>query len=489
MAQGYASRIAVAIPLVAFAGCAINGPRPSPVPAPMPPLTDVSTISVPIQISSGAVSKLIDNEVSDQGGGNAAYHTTGDKSLGHGLTFQLFVRRAAPTTASSSNGGLHVEVPMTGNGRVDGEALVPFVGNHHVDTNEFGANVEGDLKVLVDQNWQLQGSTGLNVVWTKDPKITLLGVVPFDIAGFVNNGLRPILNKAQDTVDKALANVDTQNLLEDVWQQLQAPIPIPSAANAQAWLSIKPIRAGLGAPTTNGNDLVVHPTIAAELTISLKKPTAAPVLALPKNTNAPADSVVKVALHADAPYDDLTRIAKSILIGHPLDAGKGISVDVQAVKVYGNGENVVVDLNFLAKNAPVFLGHKRVHIYLTGKPAYDDDTRRITVNHFGYVLQAGSITLRTVDWLAHSLLTEKISQILVFDVSKYVDPIREAARVGVAGQPIDKYASITASFPTANIATPWVGPTGLSVFLNVSGRACVNVNAFPGVGPVVPLPC
>lgn len=114
------------------------------------------------------------------------------------------------------------------------------------------------------------------------------------------------------------------------------------------------------------------------------------------------------------PFDHLSNVLHTYLRGKRFELSEGFikqHVIVDACKLYGNGKNLLVEVQFSGS----FSGT----VYCTGLPVYDEAMQIIKLKNFDYELKTNNFLLKGAKWLFDKIILDEIQKYTIIELSDY----------------------------------------------------------------------
>lgn len=377
------------------AGCGddafIDPPPPATGPdvttAPTPP---VSVVNVPMGIPLDRLTALVEDAVPRRYGSLDELHLAPDGGRVQ-IAFELertpfrmvFVGEVARLDANVLyRVRVHYSLPV----------LPDIEGSCGVGSDPRPAlSVAIESPLTLDSDWTLR--TRARVVELKPVledevdrcRVTGLGI---DITDRIVESARTFLDAHLVEIDRLLAAVDTRSQFASWWQKLSAPVPLGDSL----WLTMGPEAIRRGALWGSGDSLMVELGLRSRPRVYFGPRPSENVGPLPALQSGEVDPDLDLLVDARADYGAASRFLEDALSGVPVDvAGRLIQVD--SVRVYGIGSGR------LAMRLRVS-GDVRGRIYLTGRPAIDSRTGRVSVPDLELDVATRGVLMAAASWFA-----------------------------------------------------------------------------------------
>ena len=419
MQPGWLSAVIRLIGIALFAAlasaCASSVAPPLPVPGPvarLPPIGE-SAISVHASASYPALAEAADAKVP------AVFYDLPGVDLGYGLTFHLTGKRA-DILVSRNLDRIEVSSAVHVDGSLDSRCVVL---THCAGTLTVDGRVWGSAKPTINPDWTLnlepEGQFFLNDADLNAPL--------FPGAVSVKGPLSVVLKRPFDDLiahlnDKAAKSTALKTAAAAAWAELSRPIAI--STSPPVWLVVNPTRILTEQPTLTdqgvelGTALVARPELFIGDMPPAGDPGPLPDLTLVDKVPEQFSLYLPVRLT----WDDATELAEQNLAGKRLQAGGGVTVSIDHVSIFNNGDQVGVKLAFHAATGGWKLGGV---VYLVGKPVYNLNDGYIAIENLHFDIQTQNTILKLASWLGHQALVDDLQARLHLDVKARVQARRQ----------------------------------------------------------------
>jgi hypothetical protein len=163
------------------------------------------------------------------------------------------------------------------------------------------------------------------------------------------------------------------------------------------------------------NDLLnINIGISATPVVTLIKPqplgTVVPNLSPGSNKDG-----FNIHLEAALQYDSLSKVINGYLQHKRFDLTEGMfkkHIVIEDCKVYsGLNDDLVIEVGFRGSHSGT--------VYFTGKPVYNQETKKIEMDAFDYDLKTRDLLLKTAKWLFDKKIISEIRKYTSIDMSGY----------------------------------------------------------------------
>ena len=265
----------------------------------------------------------------------------------------------------------------------------------------------------MNSNWTLRPTTTISrLVAVDECRVTVLSI---DVTDKVIRVFRDPIDRGAQAMNDRIASLNVRSKLEQVWQQLQTPIPFGDGA----LLRLNPLTLRFAGVQGTGTTLTtsIGLTITPQIVLGKEQYAEEEVLALPDNSSDTVGSGFHVVVEGALSYTRATQYLKNELVGQQLKAS-GHSVEITDVQISGAGrDRLVMRVNFQ--------GDARGHVYLVGRPQYDSTAQQITLSDFDYDVHTSSLLVRVFAWLKHEEIRSTLTQRAVWNVVDDINRARE----------------------------------------------------------------
>lgn len=281
-------------------------------------------------------------------------------------------------------------------------------------TQEF--NLNGTL-TLVSQialnNWKLSTQTVIeSLVWNEAPTANLLGKdVPITL--LINPAVKLFKPRIEKIIDESIEkSIDFKPKVLDALSKIAMPYLINEQYST--WLRIVPSELYC---TTS---LVKNEKIALQLGLKCNLETVIgekPIIKFEREKIAlkqvsKLDNMLSANLVAFSTFSDASKLISKNFAGKEFASGNR-KVTVNEVALWHKSGKVVIALGLT--------GSINGTIYLTGLPAYNEQTQEIYFDQLDYALDTKNKMLRAANWLAQGLILKKIREACTYSIKNNLE--------------------------------------------------------------------
>jgi len=248
------------------------------------------------------------------------------------------------------------------------------------------------LRILagLDTNWRLRTRIRLREVRAfsdEERDQCEVSLLKFNVTGKVLAGAEDAIRKALPVLDRQLLGLDLRSPLETIWKDLLEPIKVGDSL----WLLLRPEAVSVGPLSAVGDRLTSRIGVRARpgfVTGSRPDPKHVPLPALGRGVSEDG-FMMQVEGRFDYPViaEMLTQALAGTMVKTP---GGAIRVDRLQVIGLGRGR-VGLGLTFSGSAAGI--------IWLVGSPAYDPESRHISVPDLELDASSAGLLVRGFAWL------------------------------------------------------------------------------------------
>lgn len=287
------------------------------------------------------------------------------------------------------------------------------------------ARVRLESTIRLQESWSLAARTRVTrVVPYSDDKRDKCAVTVFriDVTDRVMRATRDVLEKQVQTLDRALAGVNTKARFERWWRDISRPIRLGDSI----YLTINPRKVQLGRVAVDSGFAVAHVRLEALPRIETGNRPNDFALFTPLPPLLPGaleGRGMRVSLEATFGYDVATDLIRKALVGRTFERG-GRSVRIRDVSLSGiGGGRVALGVRFD--------GDARGVVYLTGTPSYDNAADQLLIPDLDYDLHTASLLVKGLAFLGDEKLRDLLRENARFPLQGQLDRLRELAVKGM----------------------------------------------------------
>ncbi len=166
-------------------------------------------------------------------------------------------------------------------------------------------------------------------------------------------------------------------------------------------------------------------------------------------------------------------MASQRLAGTTIDGGATGSIRIDGVRLSSTGRRLVVATT-LGASGPG--GSIKGTLYLIGRPRYDLATGVLSIDDLDYDIATRNLLAKTANWVLRSKLLEKARAAAHFSLTGAIEAQRVALNRLLAGTDLTPNARLSGNLATLALAGVYVGDTAISVDIDASGHAAVQIH-------------
>ena len=405
---------------------------------------ETSTLHVPVEASSAELARTLNQMI-----GKEIFRGSTRYS---GLTADIL--RNGPMAVSAADNYLYLTVPIS---------MTLKYGMFETPALSF--QLKFKLNATVTPDWKLNAELyymGLSDLLAEELRIGPLSIKPRSI---VEGITQPVQKALSDVISRQINDrYPLKTQVARVWNAAQKPVLLDK--NYNAWLRLTP-RAVMLYPLSAQNNRVrlsVGINAYAELVVG-PEPAHLPPVPLPNlKTSNSFDRNFRIALNADLYYKDILSIASPLLLNKAFDAD-GKSIVIKDLDLYGNGDKVIVRLETRGSLDGV--------LYLTGKPRFDPQTSRFSVEEVEFDMSTQSLLLQSADWFLHGTIKGMIQERLNVDLTRRLEQSREIARKAIAQVQLVEHVLLKGDIKTLKFSDVLVRKDRISIQVYTEGESAV----------------
>jgi Domain of unknown function (DUF4403) len=320
---------------------------------------------------------------------------------------------------------VNLSSPVTGKVQVEKQVLVKIsVG---IETK---GSISASLSPVVGKDWSIDPKLDLSAKLEKAS--TKIAGIDVDITGLVEGVVKGAIDgvkqKAQGEVAKAL---NARGDIEKIWNQINSVHQFSKSPSV--WLRITPKKATFGQidykPDALSSGLALeiesHVFIQDQAPELLKSPLPELLLA------ASLPGEYHLSIPVEISYTDINKQLKTELAKNPISLEGDVSVTITDATAQPYGDGVLLAVKFKGKKG--YFKSASGTLYVSGIPAYDKATSELRIDQLNYTAETKNILLKSVEWLAHSTLLDKMKAVAVVKLEGEVKKATDKAREQLAG--------------------------------------------------------
>ncbi len=423
----------VAASLFLAACTSLSPPLPTPGPAARLPPIGESVITVHIGADYAAMSAAANAAVP------VKVFELPSVDLGHAVTFRLGGMRSDILVARTGD-----EVGFSSFVYVDGDLdspcalLLACSGSVKVDGQVWGAvrpTIHPDWSI----DWAPSGHFVINDAVVRSPLFPAAVSLKAPLTAVLQGPFNDLVSHVDDQLSSSTA---LKAKAQAAWSGLGRVIPV--SASPPVWLSVNPIEILTEQPRVTDQGVEMSIALVAEPELVLgdrpadRDPGPLPRLAIVDK----APDQFSLYLPVRLSYVDATELAQQVLVGKSLQAGGGVTVSVDEVSIFDNGDEVGVKLAFHARSSDGTWKPSGT-VYLLGAPVYHLEDGYIAIEHLHFDVRTQDAILQVAAWLAHQALLDDLQARLRFDVRSQVDARRQDLAHAIANIQLNPHVSVS----------------------------------------------
>lgn len=287
------------------------------------------------------------------------------------------------------------------------------------------ARVRIESTLRLTENWSLAPTSKVTraAPYSDDPRDRCrLTVFQIDVTEKVMDATQGELQKRLRTLDRALAGINTRAHFEKWWRAISRPIRLTDSI----YFTINPSDVQLGRIDVDSGFAVAHIRLEASPRIQTgHRPNDFDLFTPlpPLRSRALVGKGLRVALEGSFGYDVGNTLLAKALVGKTIQQGK-YKLNIREAKLSGIGGGRV------ALGVRVD-GSVRGRFFLTGTPAFDNETGELFVPDLDYDLQTSDLLVRGIEWLGGGWVRDELRQRARFSVEGELGRLRELAEKGM----------------------------------------------------------
>ena len=385
----------------------------------------ISTLTIPVSYDVQNLENLVNKKL------EGVFFKKWLKLNNDGDSLFLELERTSRTNLSWSNLALRTEFPI----RVSANVIKKIMGMRLKNQSPIEAEMVLHLNTVVNVNpdWSLNTKTELlRIDWIKNPELKI-AMVSIDIKKPIEEQLFANQESLLSELDKVLREeLKTREEVSKIWNDIQKEIII-NKEDPQVYLIAK--GESLSAKFLDDNTGFLTLLVQMKAFAETREGEAPPFVEQPLpvyNDQITEKDSVQIFVLAKLSFDRANQLLKKELLDKKI--------------TFNNAALTINNLNLYATNNGLALeieakGAVNGHLFMVGKPAFDEETSTFWVEGLEYDIQTENVLVKSADALLHDNFLSYISEKLVFNAESLIDElpnmIIEALDKGKTGEKIN----------------------------------------------------
>ncbi|HVG42771.1 MAG TPA: DUF4403 family protein, partial [Chitinophagaceae bacterium] len=231
-----------------------------------------------------------------------------------------------------------------------------------------------------------------------------------DITSSVMRGLKEELDIAKREMEDSFGIIDLRPYLQQAWNKLSDVYLLPNLG----YLSLQPKKLRMENIAVKNDLLNIDLGITATPSVSFIKPDIDKTV-VPNLSGTSTNGGFSINLEAALQYDSLSKVINGFLFNKRFEVSEGLikkHIVIKESKVRsGSNNNLII--------AAEFSGSHNGTVYFTGKPFYNEASKKIELQDFDYDLKTKDFLLKAAKWLFDKRIVAEIKKHTVIDLSTY----------------------------------------------------------------------
>ena len=391
-------------------------------------------------------------------------------NLGHGVTFKLTGERS-DIAISKVDAGIGFATAVHVDGVLDSRCVIL---THCYGTLSVDGRLWGSGRPTINPDWTLNLSpTGGFSISEADLRVALFPA-KVSVKGPLTKALKAPFDKLIYDVDEAVSRTTAlKSAAQVAWSELGRPIAV--STDPPVWLTVHPTRILTQQPTITDQGVELSAAVIARpvLIVGDKPPDEDPGPLPDLNIVAAVPQQFSIYLPVRLTWEDATELAQQSLTGKELPAGGGVSVRIDQISIFNNGDEAGVKVAFHARSkggwAPSGV------IYLLGTPVYHLDDGYIAIENLHLDVKTRDVVLRVAAWLTKQSLIDDLQTRLHFDMRAQVAARRRDLDRAINSAPLNPRISLAGEVSSLAPSAVYLTREGLQV--NVVALGTLKVTA------------
>jgi hypothetical protein len=449
-------------------GPVLEVPPPDSVETPpSPPEPPASVVGLPITVDLTTILERVEAAVPRGQNREDEWHEMGRTPvLGTVYLKEMWQRDRLQITLSGNR--IDVTARVRYRARIAERACLPRIGCRWVQLGSCGQDgampsLRVGLRTVVAwrEDWTLAPQTRARPVEAGTPcRLTRANI---DVSERVRTAVQGAMDKVAPRVDREMRErAELRATLSDVWQTLQDPVRVTDSV----YLQFRPDSVRVSPPNGRGNRLAAVVSVGLRPRVVIGPRPVPDSSALPPLRPGEPTSGFRVAFSAEVDYNTASRLVGAAVAGREIEMPGGNTLRVRAVRLYGNGQQLVVRVSFT--------GDATGTLYLIGTPAYDSVRQEIIVPDLDFTVESRHALAGPADWLLHDHLRDRLREAAHFPVGQRMENLHREVNQALE-RPLGRSAQLSGHIDAWRPTGIHVTRTGVATVGEASGEARVKV--------------
>ena len=255
----------------------------------------------------------------------------------------------------------------------------------------------------VTKDYKIDANTSLKEIVSEDKcEVTF---IKYDATEKLVEEMQKALKEVTADIDKKIEQTDLKKEVIKIWKELNNPIIIPSIG----FFHLSPTSLAITPPNFSKDKLQITVSINAFPKVSLedKKASLPP---LPELNTATGEKGFQINLVIQGKYKSINTLLAQNLNGKEITLKKE-KIILDSVLILGaNGNKLSFKVHFSGKRSGV--------LYFAGTPTFNKEKQIISFPDMDFDIETKNTLLKSATWLFDDLITSKIREFAVYDLSK-----------------------------------------------------------------------
>lgn len=263
--------------------------------------------------------------------------------------------------------------------------------------------VSTSTALSVSKDYKIDANTSLKEIVTEDKcEITIF---KYDATKKLVEEMEKALKGVTADIDKKIEQTDLKKEVQKIWKELNNSIVIPSVG----YFYLSPKSLAISSPNFSNDKLNFTVSVNAlpKVTLEEKKITPTP---LPDLNSATSEKGFEISLAIQGSYNSINNLLAQNLNGKEIQLKKE-KIKIDSVLILGaTNQKLSFKVHFSGKRSGV--------MYFAGTPTFDKEKQIISFPDMDFDIDSKNKLLKSAAWLFDDLITSKIRESAVYDLSK-----------------------------------------------------------------------
>jgi hypothetical protein len=337
-----------------------------------------------------------------------------------------------------------------------------------------GMEIKLTMNPKISEGWSLQLNAVLSHRWTSSPKLRF-GPFTFSVEKLADKYMKEAWPEVSKKINaESNQKDDLRKSIEEAWAQMHIPRQLKE--EPPTWFSTELDAFYASDPKITSDSLDIVVGLLGRFSVALAAPTDAASPPLPGRTRPPKDQLLRLALSVQLPWEAMTEVARSQLIGKSWPLQESGSLRVTDASLYPSGEAIVVAIGYLAEAQGI---SQEGTLYFQGRLLLNEVDASLQIKDFDYTLDTQDEVVLMVNDLVQSKIKDEVQQQLSFPFAKKLEEARVALNQNLVSSFTEKGGTVEGEISTLSVRRLRMDITSLALDVIAEGELLLSMKATP----------